>query len=528
MSSSGHPRAGNEAGARVVRQSPAAMQGSAHKALELTWGSSGADALDDPYPFCFRIVGAHHSCSITVAPTSGAAPGMPNAAHTTIGQTGAGRLVALTREERMRHLLLLGVSGVGKSTLDLNIIAQDLARPGDDGVFVLDPNGDLAEAAIALVPRRRANQVCVLDFGDLDVPVGINFLEDTERDRRPRIIDGFISAARGIWEDSWGARLEQILRHSCSALLEHQNSSIALIPRLLSDDAFRARVTARVSNLNTQHFFGAQFASWRDAYRNEAIAPVVNKIDAMTFNPAIQNVIGQGRSTLHFEHAMAHGRIIICRVPKGLVGESNAYIIGALLLGRLLAAAQERAEMPTAQRRPFFVHVDEAQNFGGSFLATVVAELRKYNVGGAIATQMLAGLEPKVRSAVIGTVGTHITFRCGPEDSEVLAPLYDRAHQSFNPWQLQNLDIGSGMLHAPASDVAELAFDPAPAPRIDPAIIRKQSRIHYGRPRAWVENNIRRALGLPMKMPKAVKVRDKKQRASAKERAALARRLLEP
>ena len=223
--------------------------------------------------------------------------------HTHIGQTPQGKPVSLTRDERLRHMAVFGSTGVGKTTFLQNIVAQDIAR--GDGLLVIDPHGDFAERALTLVPPSRNNQVCYFNLTDSAYPVGFNVLEDSGADQRAVLADGIVSGMRAIWIDMWGPRLEQVLRHSIMALIETPNASLALLPRLLTDVDFRARVLSRVTNPLTRAFFEQRFNTWRDDYREQAIDPVLNKIDAFLFSPAILNVIGQAKSTLHFEQAMA-------------------------------------------------------------------------------------------------------------------------------------------------------------------------------------------------------------------------------
>ncbi len=167
----------------------------------------------------------------------------------------------------------------------------------------------------------------------------------------------------------WGPRLEQILRHSAAAPLETPNASLVLVPRLLTDTAFRARITSRITNPLTRDFFERQFNSWRDTYREEAIAPVLNKIDAFLFSPAIRNVIGQAKSTVHFEQAMAKRRVVIANLARGIIGETPSNLMGALLLARVQAAGMARASLPQEARTPFHIVIDEVQLFGTEVIA---------------------------------------------------------------------------------------------------------------------------------------------------------------
>ena len=212
--------------------------------------------------------------------------------HTIIGSAENG--IILSAHDRRRHLAAIGATGSGKSSLLLNFFAQDCAR--GDGVLYIDPLGDDAERALDLIPPERRNQVCYFNVGDREHPVAINILEDVAPDDRERLADDIVSAMRGFWHESWGARMEQILRHALVALIEMPNASLVLLPQLLVDDEFRARVVAHSSNPLTQTFFGRRFDTWRDTYREEAIDPVLNKVDAFLFSPIVRNSLGQART----------------------------------------------------------------------------------------------------------------------------------------------------------------------------------------------------------------------------------------
>ena len=280
----------------------------------------------------------------------------------------------------------------------------------------------------------------------------------------------------------WGPRLEQILRHSCAALLETPNASLVLLPRLLTDAAFRARVTARITNPLTRDFFERQFNSWRDSYREEAIAPVLNKIDAFLFSPAIRNVIGQARSSLHFEQAMERRRVVIANLARGIIGETPSNLMGALLLARVQAAGMARASLPPEARTPFHIVIDEVQLFGTEVIAQILSEARKYGLSLTMATQFMAGLSEKTRAAVMGNVAALIVFRVGHEDAIVLAPEFDRAHQAFNPYALRQLPRGEAMVRIASAEGELVEMHPDPPPCGCAERVKQQSRIHYGLP----------------------------------------------
>jgi hypothetical protein len=416
-------------------------------------------------------------------------------AHTHIGRSLSGTPVSLMRDERLRHTAIFGSTGVGKTTLLLNIVAQDIAR--GDGLLLLDPHGDFAEKALSLVPKHRTNQVCYFNLTDRESPVGFNVLEDVAPDHRAVVADGVVSGMRAIWADTWGPRLEQILRHSAAALLETPNASLVLLPRLLTDAAFRARIISRITNPLTRAFFEHQYNNWRDSYRDEAIAPVLNKVDAFLFSPAIRNVIGQAASTLHFDQAMDRRRVVIANLARGIIGETAADLMGALLLARVQAAGMARASLPEDVRSPFHIVVDEVQLFGTEVIAQILSEARKYGLSLTMATQFIAGLGEKTRAAVMGNVATLIVFRVGHDDAVVLSPEFDRAHQAFNPYALRQLGRGEAMvrLSTVESELVELQADPPSCGSAEH--VKKQSRLHYGRRRKAIEGRLEHLLNVP-------------------------------
>ncbi len=245
-----------------------------------------------------------------------------------------------------------------------------------------------------------------------------------------------------------------------------------------------------MTNPLTRAFFAGQFESWRDSYREEAIAPVLNKIDAFLFSPAIRNVIGQARSTLHFEQAMERQRVVIANLARGIIGETPSNLMGALLLARVQAVGMARASLPEERRTSFHIVIDEVQLFGTEVITQILSEARKYGLSLTMATQFIAGLGEKTRAAIMGNAATLIVFRVGHEDAPVLAPEFDRAHQSFNPYALRQLSRGEAMVRTLGSEGELVALPPDPVPCAIAANVKLQSRLHYGVQRAAVEQRI--------------------------------------
>ncbi len=405
----------------------------------------------------------------------------------------------LTREQRLSHTAVFGATGVGKSTFLLNLIEQDMAR--GDGLLLLDPHGQLAEAALSLVPRSRTNEVCYLDAGDLEHAVGLNILEDRHLDERAVIVDAVVSAMRSIWHESWGPRMEQILRHACTALVEIPNASLVLLPRLLTDDKYRTSIIGRISSPQTRAFFGDRFDEWRDEFRETAIDPVLNKVEAFFAFPHIQNILGQGSSTLHFEQAMERGRIVIANLAKGKIGESASRLLGALLIARVQTAAMSRRWRDGEELKPFHLLVDEAHSFNTQALALLLSESRKFGVSIVVVSQYLASLSDTMRAALLGNASTTVAFRVGAEDASILAPAFNemidnRSEQKkLNPAALLELRRGEALVRIAGDGARVVDLPPPPLGTGNAEAVKKQSIRHYTRPREVVERNINKARG---------------------------------
>lgn len=413
--------------------------------------------------------------------------------HTHLGFTAQGHALSIGFAERMRHTAIIGATGAGKSVLARHIIAQDITR--GDGLLLIDPHGDLAHAVLSDIGDARKNQVCYLDCAEAEFPVGLNLLSASDPDDRARAVDGVVAAFRAIFISSWGYRLENTLRHALMALIEIPNASLALVPRLLVDDEWRMRVVPKIQNYEARFFFGDRFAKWREDYRDQVIDPILNKLEGgfLSF-PSIKNIIGQGRSTLSFEQAMNSKRIVIVNAATGILGETPARLMGALILAHVRSVAMARARLAPEDRVPFHIVIDEAQTFGTGAIAAMMGEVRKYNTSLTIITQYLDAVSETVRSAILGNVATLAVFRSNPEDAILLAKKLDRTHQRFNTTALQELEDGHAFIASSRHESTRIAVSPPP-PVGDITAVLKQSRRHYGVARSLVEERLARALG---------------------------------
>lgn len=410
---------------------------------------------------------------------------------TRLGVDHNGRPISIDPAVRFTHTAIFGATGSGKSTLIENMIAQDL-RHGD-GVLVLDPHGPLAEKALALVPRRRTNEVCVFDSSDAAFPIAWNPLFEPDHSLHPKIADYLTLAIKAAWPDSWGPRLENLLRFGSATLLATPDASLANLQRLLSDDVYRQHCIGYVHNTTALNFWRHDYATWTPDEKREARAPVMNKVDQILFFPELLHILGQRSSKLDIDSVMAERRIVIANLAKGATSETAAFLIGSLLLGRFNLAGFARAAVP-APMPAFHVYIDEAKSFAPRILRPLLNDARKFHMSLTLATQGTADLDPQLRASILDNVGSLICFRLGPDDAAELAPQFAREHQAFNHAGLMHLHVGEAWARVQAphgGGTHHLLTDPPPPPVGDPTAVRQQSRQAFTRPVAAVAGYIR-------------------------------------
>ncbi len=328
------------------------------------------------------------------------------------------RAFGIRQADRRAHLYLIGKTGTGKSTLVETLIRQDLKS--GRGLALIDPHGDLAERVLRGVPENRKDDIIYFNVPDASKPMGFNPLERVPPEKRALAASGLLEAFKKIWADSWGPRLEHILRNALLALLDQPEATLADVSRLLYDKGFRRTVAAQVFNHQVRDFWLREYESYPAGFRAEAIAPIQNKVGAFLANPLLNRILTQTKSAFDLRRVMDEGKILLVNLAKGKIGEDVMALLGALLVARIGLAALTRADTAEENRRDFFVFLDEFHGFTTLSLANMLSELRKYRVGLILAHQYLSQLDLQVRDAVLGNVGTIISFRLGPGDAEIL------------------------------------------------------------------------------------------------------------
>ncbi|MBQ68541.1 hypothetical protein CL689_00560 [Candidatus Saccharibacteria bacterium] len=404
----------------------------------------------------------------------------------------------MLRSDRSRHVYIIGQTGAGKSgTLELFALSDIFHN---QGYAIIDPHGDFAVNNMRFIPGSRLEDVVYFNPADTAYPLGFNPLEVTNPNQKNNISSEVIGVLKRMFGESWGPRLEYILRYTILALLDRPETTMLDITRMLTDKKFRKETLSYCTDTVVLQFWNVEFASWNDKFVSEAIAPVLNKVGAFTANPVIRNIIGQPKSTFNIRKIMDEGKILIVNLSKGLIGEDNAAILGSFLVTKIQLAAMSRSDIPNiADRRPFYLYVDEFQNFATDSFATILSEARKYGLNLTVANQYISQMTDTVRDAVFGNVGTMISFRVSADDAPMLAKQFEPQFESQDLLQMHNRHFIINMVingeKAPAFSATTLTL---PSEQIDnTGRIIENTRRHYSRSRSDVEQEIDAAIRPP-------------------------------
>lgn len=404
---------------------------------------------------------------------------------------GINQQFGLYRSDRGRHVYIIGQTGTGKSGLLELFALSDVFH--NQGYAIIDPHGDFAVNNLRFVPASRIQDVVYFNPADTAFPMGFNPMEVTDPALRNNISSEIIGVMKRMFGESWGPRLEYILRYTILALLYYPNTTMLDITRMLTDKRFRNEVLSHVEDTVVLNFWNIEFASWNDKFQAEAIAPVLNKVGAFTANPIIRNIIGQSKSTFNIRKLMDEGKILIVNLSKGLLGEDNASILGAFLVIKIQLAAMSRADIPNIDdRRPFYLYVDEFQNFATDSFATILSEARKYGLNLTVANQYVSQMQDTVRDAVFGNVGTMITMRVSADDAPILGKPFAPQFLPEDIMQMHNRHFIISMVikgeKVPAFSATTLTIPPAQTD-FSPQIIQN-TRSRYATPREEIEAEI--------------------------------------
>ncbi len=401
------------------------------------------------------------------------------------------RKFGIKKDDRRRHMYVLGKSGSGKSKL-LEILAVEDIKRGE-GVGIVDPHGELIHDVLKQIPSHRINDVVYINPADKDYPVGFNPMKATP-ELREGVASGFVSVFKKQFGYSWGPRLEYLMRYAVLALTYYPNTTMLDVVKILTDKDFRKKVLTYVEDPVVKTFWLKEFSTYNDKFATEAVAPILNKVGQFTASPTIRNIIGQTKETFDFEDAMNSQKIILVDLSSGKIGEDNSELLGSLMITKMQLAAMARARIKPEDRKDFFLYVDEFQNFATESFAKILSEARKYRLSLALANQYVAQMEETVRDAVFGNIGTLIAFRVGATDASYLEKEFSPTFEKDDLTGLDNQHMYLNMLIdgvASNSFSAKSIFIKEGSEGNTEKIIA-QSREKYSKPREEIEKQIRK------------------------------------
>ncbi|MEX0621533.1 MAG: type IV secretion system DNA-binding domain-containing protein [Candidatus Woykebacteria bacterium] len=337
----------------------------------------------------------------------------------------------IKRSDRRKHMYIIGKTGTGKSTLIKNMIIQDM-RSGE-GVAVLDPHGQLIDELLEFVPENRIEDVVILNPADAEYPISLNMLEMVDPKQRTLMGDTMLDVFKKYFADSWGPRLEYILKNCILTLLEVPNTSLLSVTRLLTDRDYRKHIVGLIKDPQMKLFWNNEFARMEQNERliTEAISPIQNKVGQFLNSELIRNIVGQPKSSIKMDDIINSGKLFFINLATGRIGGNNTALLGAMIVSQLQFAAMRRVDVPEEQRRDFFLYADEFQNFATDSFATVLSEARKYRLDLTLTHQYIEQMPETVKEAVFGNIGTLICFTVGPTDARFL-------EREFTPVFLEN------------------------------------------------------------------------------------------
>jgi len=398
-------------------------------------------------------------------------------------------------QDRLKHVYVIGKTGMGKSTLLENMAIQDIQN--GNGIAFLDPHGGTAERLLEYVPEERVKDVLYFAPFDLDYPVSFNIMEDIGVDKRHLVVNGLMSAFKKLFgEESFSDRMQYILQNTILALLEYPGATLLGINKMLVDKVYRNKVIANVTDPSVKTYWTKEYAGYTERFAAEAIPAIQNKIGQFTSNPLVRNIIGQEKSSFDLRKIMDGKKIFIANLSKGRVGEGNANLLGSMLITKIYLAAMSRAEKSGAalSKLPsFYLYVDEFQSFANESFADILSEARKYKLSLTLTHQYIEQMEEEVRDAVFGNVGTTITFRVGAFDADILEKEFAPV---FLAEDLVNLGLRQIYLKLMIDGIGSQPFSANTIPPIEPPKVSyvekiiESSRKIFAKPKSEVEKRI--------------------------------------
>lgn len=400
------------------------------------------------------------------------------------------QIFGIKDQDRLGHIYCIGKTGTGKSTLLQNMAISDIQK--GNGICLIDPHGDITENILHYVPQARVNDVIYFNAADTNFSIGFNPLQSVPQSDYNLVTSGLISTFKKLWADSWGPRLEHILRFSILTLLHYPQATLLDIQSLLTHTYFRNKVLNYVSDLSLRAFWQNEFDKYSPQLKSEAIAPILNKIGLLTASIPLRYIVGQNCGGFSMQEVMDKNKILICNFSKGNIGEDASALLGSIVLTAIQYSALSRASYEPNKRTPFYLYVDEMHSFVTLSFADILAESRKYGLSLFLTHQYIEQLHEKISAAIFGNVGTIISFRVGAADAEHLAKEF---HPVFSADDFINLPRYSMYLKLMIDGTSSKPFSALTMPLIKPTLSLREkvielSKRKYGKEKNAVEEEI--------------------------------------
>jgi len=340
----------------------------------------------------------------------------------------------IVRDDRRRHMYIVGKTGVGKTTMIANMAINDI-RHGE-GVAVVDPHGDLADILLDYIPSNRLNDVVYFDPNDRDRPVSLNPLEVIDKNQAELVTSGIVSIFHKLYSYSWGPRLEHILRNTLLTLANIPNSTLLQVPEILTNNNFRKLCISKLEDQVLKNFWENEFNQMGDRLRSEAISPILNKVGQFVSSPLIRHIIANPKSSINLEDIMNKKKILIVNLSQGKIGEDNSALLGAMFITKIQLSAMARIHIPESERTDFYLYVDEFQNFATDSFIKILSEARKYRLNITLANQYIGQISENITKAIFGNIGTLVSFAVGANDARLL---YKEFAEKFSESEMVSL-----------------------------------------------------------------------------------------
>ena len=399
----------------------------------------------------------------------------------------------IKEEDKFRHVYIVWKTWTWKSTIISNMIISDMNA--GNWLCLLDPHGELVDTIIESIPSNRINDVILFDLSDTEYPIWFNLLQADNEDEKNRIASWVVSTFQKLFDNSWGPRLEYILRNVVLSVIDYPNATLMHILRILTDKDFREEVISHVHDAVLLKFWNSEFNKWQDRQREEAIAPITNKVWQFLSSRLVRNVFGQPRSKLSMRKAMDEWKIILVNLSKGKIWEDNANMIGSLLVTKIQIDAMSRADIAASKRRPFYLYIDEFQNFATKSFATILSEARKYKLSLILANQYTSQLDEDIKNAIFGNVWSIVSFTLWYDDAAIMTSQFKEMVWvndliSLPKYTTYTRLMIDGISSDPFSTKTLPPFSPTEVDNIEEHIekIRRQSRQRYAMERTQLES----------------------------------------